>query len=201
MTPDHGAPSQTKIECPSLRVRLKIRLQLVFSIITVMTLTPRIASAEAISPADQLAIRFTSFCLGHRLTKADLSQRATRLGAIQESVMSVGGYLRVFWRDPMFRDHARYSFDVSALPHQHIRIVGCSVGLKNVSVARVIAALEQPSRLGKSNDDNAPSLIARNAGWFFVKNREPNWVSVIAIPVGDDQSVVVGLSTHQRLRP
>ena len=201
MTLDDDVSRLATIKYSSSHLRSKTRWHLLVLINAVVAMTSGIARAQAISSADQLADRFTSFCLGHRLAQADLSRRASRLRAIQESVMSSDGYRRILWRDATSHDDVRYSFDVSARPRQHLRIVGCSVGGHDVSAAAVITALEQPLKLGKSNDNSAPSLIARSAGWFFVKNREPHWVSVMDIRVGDNHQVIVGLSTHQRLPP
>lgn len=170
-------------------------------LIAIMTIMAApIARAEDLDRAKQLALQFTRFCLG-RLTKTEISRRANRMGLTQTRVRTLEETIILSWRASKPPDDLLYSFDVRALPHQHVRIVGCSVGGQNVLITPVIAALEQPSILGKSNDDNAPSLIARNAGWFFVKNREPNWVSVMDIRFGGDRMVVVGVSTHQRLRP
>lgn len=43
--------------------------------------------------------------------------------------------------------------------------------------------------------------MTRNAGWFFVKNGKPTWVSVIANLFGHAHAVIVTLVTHQTLPP
>ena len=104
----------------------------------------------------------------------------------------------LLWSASNTTDHLLYSFDVSQVPQRRTRIVGCSVGGHDLPVERVITALEQSSRLGRPNDNQAPSIIARNAGWFFVRDRQPNWVSVMKLGTGNEKMVVVGISTHQR---
>lgn len=115
--------------------------------ITVTTTTmPAVAMAESRQPAKQLALHFTNFCLGH-LTQTEMSRRAYRIGAVPERVISLDNNLTMSWRGPKPPNDFFYSFDVSPLPGQRIRIVGCSVGGLVSRAEDVITALAQPSRL------------------------------------------------------
>ena len=183
--------------------RLLRRKRLLVLLLFFATLTSDVGVAKEENPSSQLALRFKSFCLGRRLEPAEMSHRAERLGAVRGRVTSfdqgAGSRLDItFWRDDKSPQHFLFSFTTSVIPSQKIRILGCNVGGNGASVVGVIAALAQRSRLGKPNDNAAQSIIAREAGWFFVKHGEPNWVSVTSSKYNDDRTVMVGLSTHQR---
>lgn len=162
-----------------------------------------VAGAEA-GPAERFSQRFATFCLRGSLTTEAFEARALALGAApnKDLPMPPGeGFPRIkSWHGVDGAEPFILSASVADIPSQRLRIVGCQASTSVILASEIVQALSQVPELGQPNDNNSPSLIRRDAGWFIKIASQPAWVSVSDLTgISNGGQVLVGISIHLEL--